>query len=651
MASSVQALAEPVPEPDEGRRVPGAVRSGLVVAGVGLLYLAIAIGFFATIWFTPGGPSSTALGVGGDPQLAIWFLRWQGFALTHGHNLLFTTYLDAPQGVNLMWNTTAPLIGVALAPLTLTLGGLFAYNVAETLGLALSALAAFVMIRRYVGATDAIGTIAALVGGALYGFSPYMAAHALGHPPAVTLFTPPLMLLLVDDLFVRQTRRAARGGVALGVLAAVQLLLWEELLLAEALVGAVGIAVLFAFSAVDRPTVPLSMVIRQRWRYAARGLLAALATFLVLAGAPLAIQFFGPQTVHGAVWAPNQFVTDLLAFFIPTPLQAIAPAVAAQLSEHFSATIYEWSGYLGIPLLALFGYAIVNLWSRGMTRPAGLIGIFAVAGVFVALLSMGPLINVAGHTLPLPVALIALVIVFAVRRRVAQKGVRRAARIILWTFLVVWGATIFVPIVSDVIPARLMLFVFLFAGLVLAIWLDQALREARAARRSLAFRAMPLMLAGLALVPLIPRQPFPTMPLGVPSFFTTPALVDQVPAGSVALVAPFAYDWRLAVPMLWQSESMRFRMPEGFAWIPGPSYVPHRSALGDAMAGVAKSGSAPAMTSEARLAYAHDLQAWQVQTIIVGPMANQDQMVRFFSDLLGRPPSEEGGVFVWFRLS
>jgi hypothetical protein len=651
MASFGQAFSEPVPEPHPGGRMPSAIRGALVFGGAGLLYLAIAVGFFATIWFTPGGPFSTALGVGGDPQLAIWFLRWQGFALAHGHNLVFTTYLDAPQGVNLMWNTTAPLIGVVLAPVTLTLGGIFAYNIAETLGLAVSALAAFVMIRRYVRATDTTGTIAALVGGAVYGFSPYMAAHALGHPPAVTLFTPPLMLLLMDHLFVRQTRRAWRSGVALGVLAAVQLLLWEELLLAEALLGVVGIIVLLAFSAVARPTQPLSVVIRGRWRYAARGLAAAFITFLLLAGGPLAIQFFGPQTVHGAVWAPNQFVTDLLAFAVPTPLQAVAPAFAARLSQHFSATIYEWSGYLGIPLIALLGYAIRSLWSRGMTRPAALAGIFGVTGVFVALLSMGPLINVAGQTMPLPVALIALAIVFWVRRRVADKGVRRAARIILWTFLAVWGATIFVPIVSDVIPARLMLFVFLFAGLVLAIWLDQALRKARAAGRLLAFRALPLALAGLALVPLIPRQPFPTMPLAVPSFFTTPALVDQVPSGSVALVAPFAYDWRLAVPMLWQSESgMRFRMPEGFAWIPGPSYVPHRSALGDAMAGIAKSGSAPAMTSEARLAYAHDLTAWQVQTVIVGPMGNQDQMVRFFSELFGRPPSGEGGVFVWFGL-
>src|SRR5256886_11970694 len=182
-----------------------------------------------------------------------------------------------------MWNPTAPLLGVALAPLTAPLGGVFAYNVAETLGRTPWALPAFVMIRRYVQATDAIGTIAALIGGAVYGFSPYMAAHALGHPPAVILFTAPLMLLVVDDLFVRQTRRAIRGGVALGVLAAVQLLLWEELLLAEALVGTIGVVVLLAFSAVARPDEPFSAVPPGPGRHAAPGLAAALTTLLVLA--------------------------------------------------------------------------------------------------------------------------------------------------------------------------------------------------------------------------------------------------------------------------------------------------------------------------------------------------------------------------------
>src|ERR1700737_456759 len=334
------------------------------------------------------------------------------------------------------------LIGVVLAPLTLTLGAVFAYNVAETLGLALSALAGFVMVRRYVQATDGIGTIAALIGGALYGFSPYMAAHALGHPPLVTVFTPPLMLLVVDDLFVRQGRRATRYGVALGLLAAVQLLLWEELLLVEALIGAIGLKVLLTLTVAARPSVPLSTIIEQRWRYAARGLAAVLITLALLAGGPLAIQFFGPRAVHGAAWPPNQFVIDLLAFFTPTPLQALAPRFATELTPHFRATIYEWSGYLGIPLIALLGYATVSLWGKRqpalpasaiarLSRPALLGSIFAVIWLLVALLSMGPLINVAGRTSPLPVALIALAIAFGVRWRIADKGVRRAPRALL----------------------------------------------------------------------------------------------------------------------------------------------------------------------------------------------------------------------------
>jgi hypothetical protein len=69
------------------------------------------------------------------------------------------------------------------------------------------------------------------------------------------------------------------------------------------------------------------------------------------------------------------------------------------------------------------------------------------------------------------------------------------------------------------------------------------------------------------------------------------------------------------------------------------------------MNAIAKGGPKPALTSDARLAYVHDLSAWQVQTVIVGPMANQEQMVGFFSTLFNRPPIQEGGVYVWLGLS
>ena len=39
MASSGQALSIPLPEPDDGRGVPSAIRRSFVFAGVGLLYL------------------------------------------------------------------------------------------------------------------------------------------------------------------------------------------------------------------------------------------------------------------------------------------------------------------------------------------------------------------------------------------------------------------------------------------------------------------------------------------------------------------------------------------------------------------------------------------------------------------------------------
>jgi len=50
------------------------------------------------------------------------------------------------------------------------------------------------------------------------------------------------MLLVFDEIVVRQRRSARRMGVLLGLLATCQLLLAEELLATEALTAIVGIA-------------------------------------------------------------------------------------------------------------------------------------------------------------------------------------------------------------------------------------------------------------------------------------------------------------------------------------------------------------------------------------------------------------------------
>jgi len=579
-----------------------------------LIYLGLAAAVFASAW---AAPNSNAIGVGGDPNLAIWFMRWTPFALTHHLSPLFTDYLDYPSGVNLMWNTAAPLLGLLFWPITQA-APVLAYNTAETLALGLSAWTAYLVFCHFVQSRIAAG-----LGGLLYGFSPYMMAHALGHPPLVLLFTPPLMLLALHHVLIRQRRSPLLIGAGLGILGAVQLLLWEELLASEALVAFAAIVWL---AALNRDAL------RTRSQYAIRALGAAALVFLVLTAVPLGFQFFGPRQVHGAVWPPNQFVIDLLAFIVPTRLQALAPAAAIDVSDLFRSRIYEWSGYLGIPLLVLLSYGTILYRKDRQVRLAALLG------GFVALLSMGPLINLGGRTTPIPVALLALAFPPLTRDV-------RPARLMLYVFLAIWIAMAFVPIVNDILPSRLTLFVFLFCGLLLALIVDATLKSGRPRRI-----AILAVVTALAVFALLPRQPFPITGTSSPSFFTTDA-VRQIPDGSVALVAPFAYDWRLATPMLWQVQSgMRFRMPEGFAWIPGPSYTPTPSALGDVMTAVARGTAMPEITDDQRRSMLADLDRWRVGTILVGPMAREDQMVQVFTDLLGRPPALDGGVYVWWQV-
>jgi len=600
------------------------LRHALVLIG----YLLLAMLAFRSVW---RAPATTIIGAGGDPQISIWFIHWVPFAVTHGFNPLLTDWLDYPGGVNLMWNTSAPLVSVLLWPVTQALGANFAYNLAETLALATAAWAAYWAFGRYVRRFWARVT-----GGLLFGFSPYMFSHALGHPALIVVFTVPLMFLLFDDILVRQQRPAWQSGLLLGLAAAAQLLISEQVLAAEGLLLIAAIAVLLTVFegrfAAKRP-------------YAMRAFAVALGVFLPLVALPLSIQLFGPAAVYGRAWSLNSYVSDLLSFIVPTRLQAIAPQPAYELADHFSANIFEWSAYLGLPLLALIAFAGWRYRSEPLVR------VLMLLIGFAALLSMGTLLEIAGRATPIPVAAVAFLLLLGLRRWIRTRW-------LLWTYVALWAAMAFVPLANDLLPGRLTVFVFLFVGLLVAVLLDQAqgLRHAEVAsfeptllaRRQ---RVAVFGLAALAAVFLLPFEPFPSVNQAPPAFLSAPA-VSQIAPGSVVLVAPFAYDWRLAEPMRWQLESgMRFRLPEGFVWVPGPSAYPPGSALGDAMSAITTGSRLPALSMANRSAFLADLRRWRVRTVLVGPMGRQDQMVDFFTTLLGRPPVLEKGAAFWLDVS
>ena len=130
--------------------------------------------------------------------------------------------MSHPSGVNLLDNTSELALGVVLAPVTWVFGPVASLNVALTLAPALSALAMFLLLRRWVRWAPA-----AFVGGLLYGFSPLvLVSLSDAHLMLGWAVVPPLVVACVDELALppaprRRRRRpgprpAARGAVLRG---------------------------------------------------------------------------------------------------------------------------------------------------------------------------------------------------------------------------------------------------------------------------------------------------------------------------------------------------------------------------------------------------------------------------------------------------
>jgi hypothetical protein len=579
-----------------------------------LVYLALATALFAVTWTSP---SSRVIGAGPDPPVFLWYLRWIPFAISHGLNPLFTNYLDYPAGINLMWQTSIPLFGFLLWPLTVTAGPIFVYNLIVTASIALSGWCAYLGFRRHVKRAWA-----AAIGGALFGFSPYMVSQSLGHPHVVATFLCPLMLILFEEVVIIQRRAAWKLGLAAGIVAAIQLLVSEELLLTEVLIAAIASLILAAMRLEE---------VRPRARYVMAVLIPAIAVLLVIGGWPLGLQFLGPQAVHGTLPTSNVFVTDAAGLVLPSSMEAITPSWLGGITDRFSGTQYEGGAFLGLPLLA---FLALGVWRH---RYSPVVQLSSVLLALAVCLSLGVTLHIFGIATGVPAGMLALGFVPLMRLPVG----RVAAAI----YAVGWLALAAVPVFDNIVPSRLMLFGFLFAALLVSIFVDQLgslLASGWLDRGAQVAAAM----AGLAAVTLLPAVPFPSSAAQAPLFFTA-GLQSRVANGAVVLVVPFAHDFESRA-MLWQlSSGMWFRMPEGYANRPGPSLDPPATPLGDALIGLEEGRAAPAVTPAFRSLVLQQLRSWNIAAVVVGPMDNSDLVKAFLSAIIGKAPTETGGVLLW----
>ncbi|MGP8000465.1 MAG: hypothetical protein ACLPKI_24555 [Streptosporangiaceae bacterium] len=526
-----------------------------------------------------------------DVRLFTWYLRHGPWAVWHGQDPLLFATMNAPAGVNGMWNT--PLLGPALivAPVTWLAGPLAAYNTLFVLGLAAGPVCAFALLRRF-----ACSDWAAAAGGLVFGFSPAVLAAGLGHLDLVLIGLMPVMLLLAGDL-ATGLRAPLGGGLALGLTAAAQLFISEEILFQTALVLVTcGVLVLL--------TAP-RLITRAALGRLARGGAVAAGVFLVVCAGPLWLQLFGPLHQHGSPFTLSFFEADLRGFIVPSHRFWVSTPDSSAFAAHYRGGPAEYLAYLGVPLL--LAAVATGLLRIADVRARLLLG----TGLVFALFSLGSPLLLNG--------------------RLTGAGLP-------------WGIAEHWPVFGSALPGRFAFVVALAAGGLLAMGLDWLLGHGGRAGQVLAGVAAVACLAPLA------ARPYPVTPASpIPSFFN--ASTRWLPAGRTVVVLPYPTATQTQ-PLAWQAAAdMAFQMPGGYFIGPGPGGQAYMEGPGPAPTAstfieIGQGAAVPAVTPAVRAQFRRDMAYWRASAIVAGPGASP-ALVSFVRRLTGRAPTRAGGVLLW----
>jgi hypothetical protein len=572
------------------------------------VYLLLGFASNLPAWLHDPGSWMTCGGCGDNGQ-EIWFLQWSTFALTHLQDPLRTNWIDYPWGADLAISTPMPLVGMVTTPITLLFGPVFTYNLVNVLAYAASATAAMFACRRWIRSWPA-----SFIGGLLYGFSPYMVGQGSGHLFVLLTFVPPLLLLVLHDILIRRAWSWRRGGVLLAVLLLIQLGLSEEILAEEALVTAIGLAILW----LARPA-ELRAGWGHIWRSLALGIGLALP-FIVAVGV---ISLTGPEHAEGPVHPVSLLAgisSDLLSPFIPTTNQHFTLGAAGYGSKLVALTATgappspdttENGAYIGIPLLLLL---VLGTWRL---RRAALVRFAWLMALVSFLFSMGSRLHIGGHdtVLPLP---------FWILAHLPLLKSEAAARytLIMWLFLAI------------------------LAALVVNRWLVGPSPEGATGgpqRFGVRRIAGPALLA-LSLVSLVPQWPYPIAVDSLPPWFASGA-VKQIPLGSPLVTYPYASDID-NLPMFWQAvNGMRYRIPIGQIALPKPHYTPFEMAFNACWTQPTLSMPSRSLIPASQVI----LRYWQVRRVVV-PLQytiNPWCAIRFLTATLRSPPQWQHQAAVW----
>ncbi|MGC5029725.1 hypothetical protein [Micromonospora sp. DT229] len=539
-----------------------------------------------------------------------WLFSHGAYSVRNLENPLFSTQQNAPDGVNMMANTSLLGVTLPLAPLTWLLGPQVVYALYLGGALAATAGTAYWMLSRHLVRSRA----AAFIGGGFLGFAPGIVHHANGQPNFVSNFLLPLIVVRVFRL--AEPGRWRRNGLILGLLVAYQIFINEEMLLLTALACLV---IVIAY-AIMRPHAA-----RQRAGTFAAGLGLGGGLALLLTAYPIWFQFNGPQSYRGLQGGVFHSWGEDLVAFVTFPRDTIAGTEVVEKTIGLT----EQNTWFGWPLVLLSVVALAVLVRRSLVAR-----ILAVLVVVFSVASLGPEIRFNGELTGIPGP---------------------------WSYI-----SEDLPLVEMMMPTRLTLVTTAALGVLLALaWeavsgrnrppvpAPRAPQSADVARwrRPRWQQALGYTAITLAVLPLIPT-PLPAKPVDPPpTFITSGAWRPYVPQGRTLVPVPIPSNVHGLSTLRWSALTQhQFPIPAGYFIGPnldgegvfGAPNRPTSTLIYRSM----DTGELPELTEEDRRRAVEDLRFWRASVVVLGAHPKEAVLRELMTALLGEPQRVDD-VWLW----
>lgn len=566
---------------------------------------AVCLAFVALAgWITHGlwpDPNGRVLALNPEDQtLYEWFLA-ADTKFAFGDWGLLTDRLNAPDGVNLLNNTTVIALGTIFTPVTLAFGVPVTFALIAGTNLAGTAIAWYFFFTRVLRGSRP----ASALGAGLCGFGPGIVSQNNSHLHMTAQWLVPVMVWLVirlaraADPAARpegvDRRRVLTSALWLAAVVTLQVFIGEEILFLTALTMVII-------------SIGYGLARRDQARRVLPTFVAGMVIAISVAGAallyPLWFQFRGPGSVPNGVFSAYFFSADIASFTAISPQSVLGSADAARLSTGAA----EYNTFLGWPLVLLAAGCVIWLAREPLVRA------ITAAGVVMAWLSLGPKLVIDGDRTSIPGPYVALV------------GL---------------------PVVEGALPMRFALTLLPLVATLLVVAFDKARAHASRPVRLLVPAAVVMSLLAIFPKPL-PTEDRPPLP----QFIAGGHWRECVKPGGVLVPVPlptppepWAMRWAAAA-------NADFGIPEGFFIAPygrggRASMGTYKRPTSQLLAQVAKDGGRPEIGEPQRRAAREDIAFWGASCVAVAAdQPRREDLVATLEALFG-PSTKIADAWTW----